>query len=199
MRVGPAKAWSKYQSTGTDAEDEASNDDHWCGSDFEENDHELTEYLEANTNFVMAMQATAAFSASQHVKWNCCCLCLLLVFCSFLTNSLANIVEQTQDLSGMVRKYLPPGTLYELFQFYSGWCDAHNVQDKASCLGPFLEINPFVFPCCPLFLLFSLFFYGGTWLGQGMLPSCGGGTPNGHSFSSSAIAACFHSAMCVRN
>ena len=36
-----------------------------------------------------------------------------------------------KDLSNMARKYLPAGTLFELFQFYLGWCSAHEIEQKA--------------------------------------------------------------------
>ena len=39
-----------------------------------------------------------------------------------------------QDVKNLVRKYLPAGTVFELHQFYVGWCDAHQVEHKASHL-----------------------------------------------------------------
>ena len=39
-----------------------------------------------------------------------------------------------KDLSALSRKYLPPGTVFETFQFYSGWCAAHNIEKQASRL-----------------------------------------------------------------
>lgn len=82
----------------------------------------------------------------------------------------------------MVRKYLPPGTLYELFQFYSGWCATHNVQDKASWLEFHLSkmLNHFLELGFDFFLNIWDHSMGGIWLGKGMLPSCVGGMLNGH-------------------
>ena len=39
----------------------------------------------------------------------------------------------------MTRKYLPPGTLYELYQYYISWCSTHNILEKASCLSGFWQ------------------------------------------------------------
>ena len=38
----------------------------------------------------------------------------------------------TEGLSKLTRKYLPPGTLWEVYQFYCGWCSAHSVSGQAS-------------------------------------------------------------------
>ncbi len=37
-----------------------------------------------------------------------------------------------EDVSCLVRKYLPPGTIYDTYQFYCGWCAAHSVDHQAS-------------------------------------------------------------------
>lgn len=40
----------------------------------------------------------------------------------------------TQDVSKLTRKYLPPGTVNEVHQFYCGWCSAHGITTQASHL-----------------------------------------------------------------
>ena len=79
VRVGPAKQWKKYESTGTDKEDMASDDGVCCPSEFEGNDQELTEYLQSNTAFLMAMHNTAACSDT----WSNCFFGVLNLFDSF--------------------------------------------------------------------------------------------------------------------
>lgn len=39
--------------------------------------------------------------------------------------------QDTEDLTGLVRKYLPPGTIYDTYQFYCGWCSAHSIEHQA--------------------------------------------------------------------
>lgn len=43
-------------------------------------------------------------------------------------------LSATKDVSGLVRKYLPPGSCFETYQFYCGWCAAHGIEKAASHL-----------------------------------------------------------------
>ncbi|CAK9067404.1 Uncharacterized protein SCF082_LOCUS34123 [Durusdinium trenchii] len=47
---------------------------------------------------------------------------------------------KSNDLSSLVRKYLPPGTIFEMFQFYIGWCSAHNIRAQAPLPGDALVL-----------------------------------------------------------
>lgn len=62
MHIGPAKQWGKRVSQDIDDEDKSTEEEGFCTSEFEENDSDLLQYLEANASFVMAMQATGACS-----------------------------------------------------------------------------------------------------------------------------------------
>ena len=108
---------------------EDSADDFVLPSDFEENDEDLANYLQANSSFLMNMHATGAFTVLS--------LCLELFFFimfAFLLNYAIQDWVFTEDVSKLGRKYLPPGTLYEVYQFYLGWCSAHGVMEQASHL-----------------------------------------------------------------
>lgn len=108
-------------------------------------------------------------------------------------------VAPAEDVSKLGRKYLPPGTLWEIFQFYTGWCSAHNVQEQAShqvwirCL--------FHGWWCAVFLM--LLNLDAVWmsvfLDWGMVHLCGGGARSGHWSWSSEIRAASVNVMCVRN
>lgn len=52
-----------------------------------------------------------------------------------------SVFWQYQDVSTLVRKYLPPGAVFEMYQFYVGWCDAHQIEKKASNLGPMIILS----------------------------------------------------------
>ena len=39
----------------------------------------------------------------------------------------------------MARKHLAPGTVFDIFQFYSGWCSVHGIEHQASFLGRWEE------------------------------------------------------------
>ena len=56
------------------------------------------------------------------------CFLFVLFFCVFF---LCILSRTTEDLTGLVRKYLPPGTIYDTYQFYCGWCAAHSIQHQA--------------------------------------------------------------------
>lgn len=74
-------------------------------------------------------------------------------------------LRHTKDLSGLVRKYLPPGTIYETYQFYCGWCSAHSVEHQASCHVIQLVVFFVLFNhlCCFVDIL-TLFMRYGTFL-----------------------------------
>lgn len=52
-----------------------------------------------------------------------------------------------KDVSGLVRKYLPPGTYFETYQFYCGWCAAHIASQLGQILLVILVWHIYVFVC----------------------------------------------------
>lgn len=98
-------------------------------SEFEENDADLAQYLRSDSSFLVAMSLTGAFSAIWlYFKY------IFLWRRKGLTKRMQYYLTFliVKDLSALVRKYLPPGTIFETYQFYLGWCDAHDVNSKAS-------------------------------------------------------------------
>ena len=55
------------------------------------------------------------------------------------------LIWPNEDVSTLVRKYLPPGTIFEMYQFYVGWCDAHHIEKKASHLEQMTHIFLLIF------------------------------------------------------
>lgn len=95
-------------------------------------DDDLADYLQANTSFLMAMESTSAFTDA-NLRPDCDIfafpLSLGLEVSSFYTKK---SFFNGQDLSRLSRKYLPPGNIYEMYQFYCGWCSAHGIEQQAS-------------------------------------------------------------------
>lgn len=124
---------------------ESSGTDQWPGgviidSADDPTDEDLGEFLQSTASFVFNITRTAAFTDA----------CQMLVI-SLRTFSLfahqrfvqhmfdpqrAPILQRKhKDMKCLVRKYLPPGNVYELYQFYCSWCDAHSVDACASNLA----------------------------------------------------------------
>lgn len=59
--------------------------------------------------------------------------CILHYGSTLFSSAIIELVAE--DLTGLVRKYLPPGNVFEVFQFYSSWCTAHVVEPVASIFG----------------------------------------------------------------
>lgn len=98
-----------------------------------------------------------------------------------------------KDLSNMARKYLPAGTLFELFQFYLGWCSAHEIEQKASWFGLELEqVFALLWPFAEASNMKAC-------LTLGMLRFYGAGTQSGHWSWSSEPVQSSHNVMSVRS
>ncbi len=80
-------------------------------------------------------------------------------FCSFTSRGrffvIVRLLESngtTKDVSKLTRKYLPPGTLWDIYQYYTGWCTAHGVTGQASYLcvyyATYVSMSPSNFMFC---------------------------------------------------
>ena len=99
-----------------------------CQSEFEENDDDLADFLQNNTSFLLNMTKTAGFSVPW---WTHAFLVSPIFFLDFWYFLWCTMTSDTEDLTGLVRKYLPPGTIYDTYQFYCGWCSAHSIEHQA--------------------------------------------------------------------
>lgn len=96
-----------------------------------------------------------------------------------------NIFEppKSEDISQLVRKYLPPGTIFEMYQFYVGWCDAHHIERKASQPEHVYFRTFFLGTCCLRNTTNQIVLgddLGGFNQQLGMELSFGNGMPSGH-------------------
>ena len=134
IRQGAAKGKTKPGP----AED--SDTDQWNGgveysSELEQDDDDLVHFLQSNSCFLFNVTQTNAF----HVPLQQFVLCHVYAFAQKWRNiyiyTHVCIKKSTEDVGKLVRKYLPPGTVWDLYQFYAAWCGAHSIPSQASWPG----------------------------------------------------------------